>query len=148
MITHLQKLRIYNFVEDSYLNELKEELRQNEYYIYELNGKDITDARSLFAEIKKTLPQDPPLSGKVNWDAFLDSIWGGLDELGKEKVAIVWTNVENMLESSLPDLVTAIELFRDLALSVSNPDTRISVPVSLTIFLVGDGNNFSSNRIS
>jgi hypothetical protein len=63
--------------------QLVQSLRQEAFKVLELDGETITDAQSLFAEINRKLPLDPPLSGRVNWDALSDSLWGGLEKLGR-----------------------------------------------------------------
>ena len=144
MTSSLKGFRTFNFVKDIDLIMLREKLNESGYFVFEINGEEIEDAESFFAKIKDVLPQDPPLSGQVNWDAFLDSIWSGLDKLKEEKVAIIWTNFHKMLDHGLSDLVTAIECFKDLAFNVSNPETKISIPVNLLFFFVGKGKNFKT----
>lgn len=142
MINSFERLRSVNFVDEVYLSELKDNLHQQGYFIYEINGKEIIDAQSFFLEIKTKLPQDPALSGKVHWDAFIDSVWAGLEELGKNKVAFIWTHAENMLKQGLPDLILAVECLKNLSSDLSDAKTGIPNPTHLITFLVGKGDNF------
>jgi len=48
-----------------------------------------SDAQSFFSNAKAVLPLDPPISGSVNWDAFRDSLYGGLDASTEQRIAIV-----------------------------------------------------------
>src|SRR4051812_26900600 len=102
-------LRSVNCLHRNSLNDLKLSLSEKGFRIFELDGENIKDAESFFFESVKLLPQDPPLSGSVNWDAFLDSLWGGLDNLGEKRVSVIWTKAERMLERGLPDILMAVE---------------------------------------
>ncbi len=124
------------------LDALETVLREMDYKVFEIDGSRIEDAQTFFQIAKNILPLDPPTSGRVNWDALSDSVGGGLDLLGEPRVAFVWTRVERMLDHGLSDLLMASYCFRDVAISVHDPQTGISTIVDLLIFLVGEGNNF------
>ncbi len=124
------------------LNALKSMLQMMAYKVFEIDGSRIEDAQTFFQIAKKVLPLDPPISGRVNWDALSDSMWGGVDRLGEPRVAYVWTNVERMLDRGLYDLLMASSCFQDVAVSVHDPQHGISTVVDLLVFLVGEGNNF------
>lgn len=142
MTDSLKNLPTINFINIESIEILRTSLKKNGFRIFQLDGEDIVDAESFFKKIVRVVPQDPPLSGKCNWDAFTDSLWGGLDELAEENVAFIWTKAENMFEHGIPDLFTALDCFKELALSVANQEYGISKPVRLLIFLVGKGKNF------
>src|SRR5215813_5668018 len=146
VISSMDKLRIINFINQESLEHLRHYLEENHYHILELNGDTIKDKKSFFVEAIKKLPQDPPLHsppiGQGNWDAFIDSSIGGLANLETEKVALIWTSVENMLESGLPDLIEAINCFRDACHEVTNALYGFPRKMTLLTFLVGKGNNF------
>lgn len=144
MIENIIKLSILNFINEDSLEFIGKKLKEDGFYILQLDGENIKDATSFFKKVVEVFPQDPPLSGKCNWDAFTDSLWGGLDELSEEKVAFIWTKVENMFEYGIPDLFMALDCFVELARSVSNYETGISKPIKLIIFLIGKGKNFIS----
>jgi hypothetical protein len=136
------KLRVVNFVSSKSLANVRQFLNRNGFHIFELNGQNVADAQSFFSTVISSFPQDPPLSGRVNWDAFLDSLWGGLDSLGEKRVAFIWINVEKMLDHGLADLFIAAECFQQLASDVATDKYGISQPVELFVFLVGEGGNF------
>src|SRR6266404_6912964 len=142
MLPELTKFRVINCVSQEALARLRSFLNDNGFSIFELDGTKIDDAPSFFIESAKKLPQDPSLSGNVNWDAFIDSIWGGLAELGKERVAFIWTNDQRMLEHGLKDLLTANGCLEHIASTMNTTKYGISRPVKLLVFLVGEGNNF------
>ncbi len=135
-------LRTINCVNFQSVSKVKSFLSQRGFYIFELDGEHVKDAQSFFREAVNLFPQDPQLSGSVNWDAFLDSLWGGLDKLGKGRVAFIWTKVEKMLVHGLPDLLVAVECFSQLASDVNNTETGITCRVELLVFLIGEGDNF------
>ena len=135
-------MRIVNLVNQESLEFLKRFLSQNSFRIFELDEHDIKDAQSFFIRSVSLFPQDPPLSGRVNWDAFLDSLRGGLDQLGEKRVAFVWTDAEKMLEHGLADLLIAVGCFEQLAADVATSEDGISKAVELLVFLVGKGDNF------
>lgn len=96
------------------ITELKKHLRENGYHIYEIDGTEIINAKTFFAEIVKVLPQNPPLSGRENYDAFTDSVWEGIVDLELDKVAILWTDVNNILNGGLEDLLKIVRSLFDL----------------------------------
>lgn len=142
MSDSFRNLPTINFVRRESLEILRASLKKKGFRIFQMDGDNVKDAKSFFKKIVNVFPQDPPLSGKCNWDAFTDSLWGGLDEIAQERVAFIWTRVEEMFEYGIPDLFTALDCFKELGSSVSNQDYGISKPVQLLIFLVGNGKNF------
>lgn len=99
-------------------------------------------AKLSVTEILDVLPQDPPLSGKVNLDALLDSLWGGIDNLGVNKIAFVWTQADTIVRNSPDNFKTLIECFNELALSVANTEFGIERPVLFKVFMVGNSKEF------
>ncbi len=69
-------------VNEKSLDSLINELVQNDYYIYQLNGENIYDSKTFYNICIDVLPTDPPLAKKdsPNFDAFSDSIRGGISE--------------------------------------------------------------------
>lgn len=129
-------------VSEADMAELKALLDREHFALLEIDGTEVRDARSFFVQARKALPLDPPLSGAVNWDAFSDSLWEGLDGLSKPRVALIWKAAHKMLDGSLPDLLTAADSLSGVARSVRDPSTGIATPTELLLFLVGTGPNF------
>jgi hypothetical protein len=122
---------------------LIQSLKQDGYKIFELNGKTIKDSGSFFEEAIRKLPLDPVLaSGNVNWDAFSDSLWSGLDELESARMAILWTDCSGMLEWNLCEFLTAVDSFKQVSMSLYDAESGASVRITLLLFLMGDGANF------
>lgn len=137
----VNRFSILNLVNEENINGLLIDLSKQGYKVMEIDGRDIFDSKTFFNEVKDTLPFDPPIGRMVNWDAFSDSLWEGICNLGSEKVAIVWTEVHNMLKYGLLDLIKSVQCLTDVATSLYN-DTDEVERVSLILFLVGEGSNF------
>lgn len=137
------------YAQSNSLPELYNVLANYECRIFELDGNVISDAESFFASIIATLPLDPPLSGKVNWDAFSDSLWYGMDGIAKivPHIAIIWKNAENMMRHDFTAFQTAIACFEDVASTVATDEYGVEKPVKLRVFLLGQGTQFSSISI-
>lgn len=140
------RFSIVNLINEKYIDELLLNLSEQGYEVLKIDGENIYDAKTFFRTVKEILPFDPPISGKVNWDAFSDSLWEGIMNLGNQKVAIVWTKVDNMLEHGLAGLIDAIRSLIDVSTSLYN-DVEDTERVSLIIFLIGKGNNFPAYKI-
>jgi Barstar (barnase inhibitor) len=136
------RLPIVSCISSRSLDALRARLHEEGFKVYELDGRSIEDGDSFFAAIQDSLPFDPPISGRVHWDALSDSLWGGLAELAAPRVAILWTGVERMLDHGLCDLLSAVDCLRDVAESVANAAHGIPQTVDLFVFLVGEGKSF------
>jgi hypothetical protein len=133
----MKNLSVVSFIEEEKVVELKASLINDCYTIFELDGKIIVDEKTFFKCVANVLPQDPPLSGNINYDAFVDSIWGGLDALGKEKVAILWTNVEKFSIQDIKGMKMIIRCLNDIANSISTNEFGIEKPITLHVYVSG-----------
>jgi hypothetical protein len=116
--------------------------------IFELNGKEIYDAKSFFIAAKLVLPMDPPLSGKVNWDAFSDSLWYGIDNLNQQKIAVLWKQADNMMNLEARNFQIAVECFEDVATSIVEESNEKNLKSDILIFLFGTSDDFKVLNIS
>jgi hypothetical protein len=98
----------------------------------------------IFNWAKNTLPQDPPLSGNVNFDALVDSLWGGFDSLGEEKVAIVWHNSNSIINHDKVKFEILLECFEELGNSLMLEEYGIDKPIKLKVIFLGVGSMFST----
>ena len=128
---------VVSCVSVQYLDELRGSLQHDNYRVFELDGKTIEDPESFFQEVKRVLPLDPPLSG--SWDAFADSLWGGIDKLASPRIAIIWKDSERMVGAALSDFLTAIDCLLQVARNVATQEFGVSVPTKLLVFLMGNG---------
>lgn len=77
-----------------------------------------SDAQSFFTQAKKAFPLDPPISGRVHWDAFSDSLWGGLDACKESRVALVVRDITGFRESNKQEYEIAISCLTNTATEV------------------------------
>jgi hypothetical protein len=133
------RLPLLSCVNAADLAALRAALQHAGYHIVELDGTGIEDGVSFFQVARGALPLDPPLGGGMSWDAFSDSLWGGLDVLGTKRVAILWTAVERVLEHGLQDMLQVVECVLDVARSVGDAKSGIAIPVEVRFILVGRG---------
>ena len=111
--------------------------------VYKIDGNKISNMEELFGWIKEKFPQDPPLSGNVNFDALVDSLWGGFDGQCEEKVAIIWTNPTELMEQDKVRFDVLIECIDELAKTLSLDSYGVDKHISLKTILLGEGSLFS-----
>jgi len=142
MYLHFPLIRTVSRFSESKLIEI---LKGENYHIINLNGKNIYDEITFFKEIvNQSLPLDPPLSlsGNVNYDAFNDSLWGGLSEISSEKVALIWTDFNKMLDKGFNDFLQISDCIYTIAENLTHTEYGIDHEVELKVFLLGEGKNF------
>ena len=65
------------------------ELADQGWQVFRL-PKEIKNKQEFIQAVRAVLPLEPALVGDDNWDAFSDSLWGGLGNLSMKKIAIIW----------------------------------------------------------
>lgn len=138
----LRRLRVVNCINQESLPGLRQFLARHDFHVIELDGVGVVDGATFLARAAEVLPLDPPLASRDNWDAFSDSVWGGLEQLAKERVALIWTSVEEMLKRGLQDLLISVTCLQQVAAEVATARYGISHPVVFVVFLAGKGDNF------
>lgn len=140
MNLHFPLIRTINKISESKLIEI---LDDENFYIIKLNGQEIYNEATFFKEIvNQSIPLDPPLNGDVHYTAFNDSFWGGLSEIPSEKVALIWTNFNKMLDKSLNDFLQISQCMHEIAENLTHLEYGIDHKVDLKVFLIGEGANF------
>jgi hypothetical protein len=117
------------------------ELERDGFAVFRIGP--VKDAVAFFAEVKKNLPLDPPISGRVHWDALCDSLWYGLDALGKSSVAIVWSGADLMMTENDEEFQIALSSLTKVLEQLSEERAREGRPLKLRFCLVGRGPRFS-----
>lgn len=84
--------------------------------IYYLNGLYIKDDNDFFKEVILKLPCNPPLSGKINWNALSDSLFFGLIYSKHNNIFVIWHNFSGPYNISYPIIE---EVFSDLSHLIS-----------------------------
>jgi hypothetical protein len=132
-----------SYIDIQDIEEITDYLKNMEYQIYSINGCKLVTIEDIFLWIKNELPQDPPLSGKVNFDALVDSLWGGFDELDEEKVAILWSNPKETINKDKTRYETLIDCFEEIAKTLTMKEYGIEKPISLKTVLLDKGKLYS-----
>jgi hypothetical protein len=132
-------MQIVNFVKSEHGAKIRESLLQDDFEIFELNSVGIVAIEEFYGALIRTLPIGIPLSGKVHWDAFLDSAWEGITERANRKTALIWLGSESILEAKLSDFATIINVFYQLAEALYSGDE----PHRFNVFALGDSENYS-----
>lgn len=122
----------------NYINEL-------DAACFVLDGSHIHDTDSFYLEALSVLPLDPPLKGTSrNWDAFSDSLWEGLANLGRTDAVIIWTEADRTADSALGGLIEVCIVMNDIMRSLQDSATGIRCPVNLVLILLGHGKSFGA----
>ncbi|GJM24301.1 MAG: hypothetical protein DHS20C16_07160 [Phycisphaerae bacterium] len=101
---------------------------------FTIDGLRATDKRSFIESVKSVIPMDPPLAGNNHWDAFSDSLFGGVSELATKQVVIVWRNSNTMAQQSSEDYAIALECLDQLCNDVGDP--KISCEPAKDVFVL------------
>jgi hypothetical protein len=85
----------------------------------------IKDRKSFFDGIRRVVPLDPPVRSDRSWEALSDSLWGGLDSLDEDKVAIIWEGSAEMAKADRDDFEIATGILSDLTKSLGDSDATV-----------------------
>lgn len=113
--------------------------------VFVIDGTLVCSKETFLAQAENIFPQRSGLTAHDNWDAFCDWLWDEFAQLGAagtSQIAIIWTDVQNMLEGGLPALLTAVSCFQHLSTELVSVDHGFPRPMGLHLFLVGTGPNF------
>lgn len=110
-------------------------LTERGWTVYILRGTHVTDRASFFDAVRAVLPLDPPLLGNRSWDALSDSIWGGLDALDSDRIAIIWENAASLQDASHTDYETALEIFMELSASLADEQATDGKPKEIAVVI-------------
>ncbi|WP_251862290.1 barstar family protein [Clostridium sp. Marseille-Q2269] len=133
---------IFYFDIDDYEFAIRQ-IEDMDYKIYYINGERISTIDELFVCIKDRLPLDPPLSGNVNFDAFVDSLWGGLDNQDYEKIVIFWQYPNELMKQDKKRFEKLIQCINEVAKELLLEQYGVDNPIILKTFLFGKGAMFS-----
>ncbi len=102
-----------------------------------LDGSTIVDGPSFIAQAGRDLPLDPPVL-TPHWDAFPDSLYGGIIAAEIDKFALVWLAADVLLDHDPETFVNALQSFTDVAHDLCSPSEQVVVKV----ILLGVGTSF------
>ena len=69
----------------------------------------------LSAIVRAQIPRDPPMTHFRVWDALLDALRGGVQDLHETRLAFVWLDPSAMRESAPVDYEKVMMILADLA---------------------------------
>lgn len=133
---------IYYFDIDDYEIVVRH-IEDMDYKIYYIDGKKASTIEELFVWIKERLPLDPQLSESVNFDAFVDSLWGGLDNQDYERVAIVWKYPNELIKQDKNIFEKLVQCINQVAKELLLEECGGDKLITLKTFLFGKGSMFS-----
>jgi hypothetical protein len=129
----LDRLGVVNYGNDAEMQSLRDQLSAAGYRLLQLNAAEIKHLRSLFGAVSKDLLEGETVD---NWDGLKDSLRNALLEIREPKIALLVTSTHQLLEGSLPELVTLLDILTGISRDLSKKNR-----VFLT-FLLGEGPNF------
>ena len=112
-----------------------ETLAAQGWTVFELPGTEISDHSSFFDAVRRSLPLSPPLLGDASWDALSDSIWGGLDELEADRIAIVWRETRQLMEGDRSAYEVAVEVLQGISDTIADPEFTAGEPKQVVVVL-------------
>ncbi|TKY81329.1 barstar family protein [Pectobacterium polonicum] len=102
-----------NFFQTNELDTLSHEYAENGYVIINSCFSQVKNIYDVFDEIKISLPLDPPLHSRCNFDAFSDSMFGGLDSLENDKVCVFLVDIKKALRNDSKNYHILLDIFSD-----------------------------------
>lgn len=114
--------------------ELRSQLEADGFRPIDLDGSDVVDAATFLAAAATQLFDGEETA---NWSSFNDQLRNHPVVGDGDRVALVWTHVDRMLASGLPDLVTALDVLAGVARE------RYELGGTFVVHLLGDGPNFA-----
>ena len=110
-----------NEIDESAAADAAKGIEDEGYRVFHL-PEGIVSRDAFFDAVRGLLPLAPPLASNYSWDALSDSLWGGLDELGDESMAIVWHGAEQLEQASSRDFEIARSILADVSDSLADAD--------------------------
>ncbi|MBW3602598.1 MAG: barstar family protein [Actinobacteria bacterium] len=130
----LASLAVTNYVAQGRLDELLTVLADAGFAIIELDGADVRDEASLLEQISAQVLDGEEVG---NWDSLADVLRAHVWLLDDDRIALVWTHADRMLDGYLADLIVAADVLAGISRQLF-ADHRTFVT-----FLVGSGPNFT-----
>lgn len=128
------------YINQSDLGQLKAALKEWDFQLYELDGKAVRDAESLFEQAGKDWPH-PSYLTPHNWAALADCLWTALVENPQPRIVLLWAEAHNMLQGGLPALIEGIEVVTSNLKKVAKAHKDPS-NIYYRLVVSGEGPNF------
>ena len=130
----LARLAVLNVAPQREHGALLDELEAAGFDVLTLDGSGASDAAGLFAAASEQLFHGEPAP---NWDSFADVLINVVVGVEHDKIALVWTHADKLLEGRLVDLLTAADVLAGTA------RTSAEIRPTFVTFFVGDGDAFT-----
>ncbi|MCG8708583.1 hypothetical protein JHU04_001796 [Brenneria sp. 4F2] len=101
------------FFKSKELNNLVDEYEKKGHTVIISRFERAVNIYDVFDEIKKSLPLDPPLYSKCHFDAFSDSIYGGLDLLEKNNMCVFLVGMTQALKDDVKGYHLILDILVD-----------------------------------
>ena len=121
--------------------KVNDALNQNGFFIITLNGVSIINKETFFRQAEKDIPQPEGLVAKNSWSALNDNLWSSVYGGKNKKVALVWTDAEQLLSTDVQSFLKAIDLFTLFAREVHSLKKEAKME-SFILVLLGASSNF------
>lgn len=103
--------------------------------IFSLSTTGASTRADFFDAVRASLPLDPPLVGSRSWDALLDSLRGGIEEVGAALIVITWTGAADLRSAHPADYDMAIEVLRAVTSDVGNEKYSVGKPKQVCVYI-------------
>jgi hypothetical protein len=111
-----QERTCIDWVTETEAGILRHQRQQERWCVLQLDGTRIESKQTLFEQINRDLPLDPPGVGPhLKWEALADSLWGGLVDLARDAIAIEWHHARILLVHDHSTMAEALDCFQGLA---------------------------------
>jgi len=118
------------------LNTLMKEAERDRWQIIEINLFGVGNKKELITKISTSINLDPPLISANNWDAFSDSLWGGIDVLSENRTMLILKDCSSFKRQCPDDWDTLLEILTDSvsghSLNLESPERIISIILDLS----------------
>jgi barstar (barnase inhibitor) len=101
--------------------------------VFAVTGAPSTKAEFV-AAVQESLPLDPPIHRGV-WDALADSLWEGLHQPNRDRIAIVWPYSERLRDGDPNAYDIAMLILEDLVRSLADPGSTLGRATALLVVL-------------
>jgi hypothetical protein len=102
-----------------------------------------SDAESFFRAVIRALPLDPPLSGKVHWDALADSLFYGLIEGPAKNIQIYWQSPGVFFKNDLESFSLALRCLSEVGRLLADRDPTCGNIKNMECILLDTDNSLS-----
>jgi hypothetical protein len=130
------------------MGALEQALRNREADVLRLDGTTIVDKESLLAGVAADLAPaaDAEDMRPRGWDGLNDLLWQVLAARPTDRVALIWTHADVLMERSLNDFLSGLNVFGDVSRAVRSTGNGFPRVMQFQVFVLGDAPSFPQLR--